>query len=116
MAKKLELKLRQKNGRLKTYTQDFIPIQKLIEAADLNDHILDYKNQVEWIKAKVTFVASVFDDPEVTPEALLAGVEARDALEVIDGTINEVMGLNDPNSTPAEKVQASPDTKSQSIN
>ncbi|MDE3295911.1 phage tail assembly chaperone G [Lacticaseibacillus rhamnosus] len=99
----LKIKLRQKDGKIKTYEQQFVPLQKLIDAADLNDHASEYKTQVEWIEAKLKYVAGLFDDREVTAEAMLKGIDARESLQVVDDLINQVMGLSDPNSETANE-------------
>lgn len=96
--KPLKITLRDKNGETQTYTQNFVPLQKTLDAADLNDRASDYNTEVEWITAKLEYVAGLFDAKEVTAKAILQGIDAREGLTVVDRLINEVMGLTDPNS------------------
>ncbi|MHA3066574.1 phage tail assembly chaperone G [Lacticaseibacillus saniviri] len=111
-ALKLKLKI---NGKYKEFSQDFIPLQLQLDAAEINEHIAEYTSEVEYVKAKLGLIVKAFDNPEITLETLLSGINAREAYTAIDGVMNEILGMNDPNLISAQKkVLAGPNIETQS--
>lgn len=99
MAKKLNeirLEIKDKDGNINTYIKDSIPMKKMIEWYKIEEAIDngELKEGIEVINKKIEFVASVFDDERVTPEAILEGVDSRLFQESIQGIIYQVLGFD----------------------
>lgn len=76
-----EIKLRMKDGKEKTFKQDFIPMRKQLEYAEIEKDFLANKDEdgnsptnIELAKLQAEFVAGLFDDKEVTVDAILDGL------------------------------------------
>lgn len=94
--KEIRLELKNEKGQTDTFIQKNIPMQKLIEAVELQDDFEQrkIKTNVEGVLRKIDFVAGCFEDKRVTTEAILKGLDARQFEEVIEGVINIVMGID----------------------
>lgn len=94
--KEIRLELKNEKGQTDTFIQKNIPMQKLIEAVELQDDFEQrkIKTNVDGVLRKIDFVASCFEDERVTTEAILKGLDARQFEEVIEGVINIVMGID----------------------
>lgn len=94
--KEIRLELKNEKGQTDTFIQKNIPMQKLIEAVELQDDFEQrkIKTNVEGVLRKIGFVAGCFEDERVTTEAILQGLDARQFEEVIEGVINIVMGID----------------------
>lgn len=101
--KEIRLELKNEEGQTDTFIQKDIPMQKLVDAVELQDQFEQRKitSNVEGVKKKIEFVASCFKDDRVTAEAILKGLDAREFENVIEGIINIVMGI-DPESKKSE--------------
>ena len=66
---------------------EWMEIEKAIEEGEI-------KPGLEVMVKKVEFVADLFDDERVTPEALLDGLDARDFQEAIQQKIWVVLGID----------------------
>ncbi|MFT9004999.1 MAG: hypothetical protein ABF991_09855 [Liquorilactobacillus hordei] len=91
---RLEIKIRQKNGEYKKYEQNWVPTRKLLEALDIGPDT--YPEMKEMNEKQAEFIASVFDDKEVTKDAILDGIAAWEFAPFIDGFLDKLMGV-DPN-------------------
>lgn len=91
---KLELKLHTEKGDA-TYTEDHVSGQKYLDLLTLITD-LDSKmgkiTQVESIEAQVNFIAGLFSHQDVTPEAILKGVDAWDLMATIERFMGIILG------------------------
>lgn len=96
MAKELRLELKDEKGNINTFIQKSIPMRKLFEWMEIEKAIEEgeIKQGLDVIVKKVEFVAGLFDDERVTPEALLDGLDARDFQEAIQQKIWVVLGID----------------------
>ncbi|MFV8805903.1 phage tail assembly chaperone G [Aerococcus urinaeequi] len=96
MKKELRLELKDKKGNINTFIQKDIPMRKLFEWMEIEKAIEEgeIKQGLDVIVKKVEFVAGLFDDERVTPEALLDGLDARDFQEAIQQKIWVVLGID----------------------
>lgn len=101
--KELRINLMDEKGQKNTFVEENVPMQKLIDCLALQDSFekKKIKSNVEGATRKIEFVASCFKDERVTPEAILKGLDARKFEEVIEGIINQVLGI-DPESKKSE--------------
>lgn len=95
MAKELRLELKDEKGNINTFIQKSIPMRKLFDWMEIEKAIEEgeIKQGLDVIVKKVEFVAGLFDDERVTPEALLDGLDARDFQEAIQQKIWAVLGV-----------------------
>lgn len=93
MSKPLTLTIHTKDGD-HTYTQEFIPLQKVLDAATMREPFEDGTNfnLAKWTQAHVSFVAKIFN---ISEKEIYDGVDARDLDKVI-GIVNTILGI-DPN-------------------
>lgn len=96
MAKEIRLDLKDEKGNTNTFIQKEIPMRKLFEWMEIEKAIEEgeIKQGLDVIVKKVEFVAGLFDDERVTPEALLDGLDARDFQEAIQQKIWVVLGID----------------------
>ncbi|MFT8392538.1 MAG: hypothetical protein ABF624_00845 [Liquorilactobacillus ghanensis] len=99
---KIAIKLRDKNGKIKTYEQMWVPTRKLLEAMEITSD--NYPNIIDMNHKQVDFIASLFDQEEVTADAIMDGVAAWKFNEFVDGVLDQLMGI-DPNSQKEEESQ-----------
>ena len=92
MAKELRIRLNIK-GKEKTFVQEFVPAQKVIDTLEFWKKMETEDNGViENIVGKIELAASYFDDKEVSTKSILNGMQAWDLQKTIDELINTVMG------------------------
>lgn len=91
---RLEIKIRQKDGEYKKYEQNWVPTRKLLEALDIGPET--YPEMKEMNEKQAEFIASVFDEKEVTKDAILDGVAAWEFAPFVDEFLNKLLGV-DPN-------------------
>lgn len=95
-----------KTKESKTYTQDFAPIKKQIELFKMTpENYPDYTEE-DWVEKNAEFVAGLFDNPEVTKDAILNGVSSKQFTELLTNATNFVLGIDPKKSTPAIKESA----------
>lgn len=95
---KVTIKLRDKKGQFHRYEQDWISTRKLIESFDINSD--NYPLIKDYYAKTIDFVASVFDDKRVTPDAILDGVDATKFEDFMEDFFNQLAGGTDPNLDP----------------
>ena len=92
MAKELRIRLNIK-GKEKTFIQEFVPAQKVIDTLEFWKKMeTEDKGVIENIVGKIELAASYFDDKEVSTKSILNGMQAWDLQKTIDELINTVMG------------------------
>ncbi|AUJ29632.1 MAG: hypothetical protein LKJ22_01020 [Liquorilactobacillus nagelii] len=91
---RLEIKIRNKNGEYKKYEQNWVPTRKMLEALDIGHE--NYPDLKELNEKQAEFIASVFDEKEVTKDAILDGVAAWEFAPFVDEFLNKLLGV-DPN-------------------
>ncbi len=99
---KISIKLRGKDGKMKIYEQMWVPTRKLLEAMEITSD--NYPSMVDINHKQVEFIASLFDQKEVTADAIMDGVAAWKFNEFVDGVLDQLMGI-DPNSQKEEESQ-----------
>lgn len=99
---KISIRLRGKDGKIKTYEQMWVPTRKLLEAMEITSE--NYPSELEMNKKNVEFIASVFDQKEVTPDAIYDGVASWNFNRFIDNFLDQLLGT-DPNSQQEEESQ-----------
>lgn len=84
-------------GKKEHFEQTFVPFRKQIEMLKMNQSIEDTKiTQAEWLEKKAKFIAGLFDDKRVTADAVLDGLSSATAVDDMENTIAEMLGV-DPN-------------------
>ncbi|WP_348922077.1 phage tail assembly chaperone G [Enterococcus rotai] len=92
MAKELRIKLKIKDKE-KTFVQDFVPAQKVIDTLEFWKKIeTDETDVIDNILGKIELAASYFDDDDVSSESILSGMQAWELQQKIDELISVVMG------------------------
>lgn len=97
---KVRIKLRGKDGKLHVYEQMWVSTRKLLEAMEITRD--NYPSERELNQKQVEFIASVFDQKEITPDAILDGVAAWDFNKFVDNFLDQLLGV-DPNSQQEEE-------------
>lgn len=94
--KEIRIELLDKDGNKNTYIQKDIRTKKIIEALELMDDFQrkKIKTNVEGATRKIELVAGCFDDPRVTPEAILEGLPIQDFESTVEGIINVLLGVD----------------------
>lgn len=96
----IKLELRTANGKFKTFTQDFVPFKKrmeylkneaaLLEKLEKNDEV---ERQIGLFDYQAEFVASLFEDKEVTKDAILNGLDTENSQSLSDIILHRVLGI-----------------------
>lgn len=93
----VKLTLRQKDGTNKEFTQDFIPFRKKFDYTKKEKEILEIENaseqQAELIDYQIKFVADLFDDKEVTVDAILDGISCDGSNVIAEIIFYDIMGF-----------------------
>lgn len=97
MKKALELKL-MVDGKEKKFTEKFVPAARIIDALDLID-FEGTRSLSDLYKERVSFIANLFTDDEVTEEVIWNGLNALDFNDVILDLIYHVAGVEPKNVT-----------------
>ncbi|MFN6649899.1 phage tail assembly chaperone G [Enterococcus gallinarum] len=97
----IKLTLRMKDGKTKTFTQDFVPFKKrldyvreeteLVERTDRDGKPMPATSE-ELTEFRANFVAGLFNDKQVTGDAILNGVDVEDPV-IMDIILYRVLGL-----------------------
>ncbi|WP_025728393.1 phage tail assembly chaperone G [Atopobacter phocae] len=108
MERTFKLELRQPNNKFKTFTQDFVPFGKRQEYIRLEKELeKKYKENVpeeEYARLQIEFVAGLFENEEVTPEAINNGLEALDRDVIYEIIRYRVLGFNKEDDEQLKKV------------
>lgn len=114
MAKELTLQIVNDKGKKQILKQNFIPASKVIQALEL----IEQDNQERLIKdiyeERIKFIVKVFNDPRITEETLLNGINGIDLMDTLFEFICQVAGV-DPKvilATEAESQSKKQDDKS----
>lgn len=90
----IRIELRDDKGRKVVHEQDFVRARKVREAFEMLDQFDtgEIIGEAKRLDKMVEFVASVFDDKEVTTDAIYDGLAGPDTLKELNRVIDEVMG------------------------
>lgn len=92
--KEIRLDLMDSEGNTNTYTQKRVPLKKIIEYLELeNKNKETPPTSSEVVTQQVEFLADLFDDTRVTPEAIFEGLDAREFESAVRDTIFEAVGI-----------------------
>lgn len=96
MSQPVTIDLMTKNG-MKHYEETFVPFRKHLEMLEMNAQLeKEPMSELEWLKKQTSFISSVFTDEEVTPDAIMDGLNSSDYKEKFELVIAQMMGF-DPN-------------------
>jgi hypothetical protein len=90
----IRLELRNDKGQKVVHEQDFVRARKVREALEMMDQFDngEITGEAKRLDKMVEFVAGVFDDKEVTTDAIYDGIPASQTLKELNRVIDEVMG------------------------
>lgn len=83
-----------KTKKSKTYTQDFISLRRQVELLELTTEKFPDLTESEWQIKNAEYIAKLFDNPEVTTDAILDGISTKAWLELYNQVNLEVMGID----------------------
>lgn len=99
----LELKLKDlKTGKEKIYTQNWFSVRKVLELMDLTEENYPELDSAGWLQKNTEWAASLFDNPEVTADAILDGLDNNSFNEFFENAQNQVLGI-DPKKVTEKK-------------
>ena len=90
------------NGKKKTFIQDFIPFRKSLEYTDKEAELFASKSEgeeptiTELSVFRANFIASLFDDPDLTGDVILDGLDVDDRVKILDIIFYRVCGYKRP--------------------
>lgn len=108
MDRKIELTLRI-NGKSKTFKQDFVPFSKRNDYIRMEKELEESKKeptQEEYLAMQMEFIADLFDDKEVTKEAIENGLDILDIGIIWEIVRYRVLGFKKEEDEAAKKVMA----------
>ncbi|AQL54515.1 hypothetical protein CEF12_05675 [Enterococcus faecalis] len=112
MERKIELTLRI-NGEEKTFTQDFVPFSKRTDYIKKENSLREEKTSEgleptadEYLEMQIQFVADLFDEKELTKEAILNGMDALDIDKIWEIISYRVLGLSKKDVEESKKEKA----------
>ncbi|WP_159723173.1 phage tail assembly chaperone G [Enterococcus sp. CSURQ0835] len=88
----LKLELQQADGSFKRYVVDRVPARKLREALEMTKKQNETSDEVERLDLMVDFIADLFNNPEVTPDAIYDGLQSDDFTTALETIMSAVMG------------------------
>lgn len=107
MDREIQLELRMPNNKFKTFKQDFVPYSKQHEYIRLEKEMELKKSKInkegeviekpsveEYDRLQAEFVASLFDEKEVTAELIMNGLDALDRGKCWEIIRYRVLGVN----------------------
>ena len=94
-------------GTEKTFTQSFVPFQKALEYTEQEAKLFktdEEGNELkptekEMAKFRADFVASLFNDKDLTGDLILNGIDSLDKDKIMDIILFRVLGYEKPNVT-----------------
>ncbi|MGX7328258.1 phage tail assembly chaperone G [Enterococcus bulliens] len=110
------------NGKKKTFTQDFVPFKKALDYTEQEDQLFKkYKknktdeqkepSMMELTQFRANFVASLFDDQDLTGDVILNGLDTENKEVIMDIIYFRVLGyerqnevLDDPKELEKQSV------------
>lgn len=103
MTKRIELKLKDKNGKTKTYVQTTITARKRLEFLDFDTAARKATyNMKQFYEEEVRLVAALFADKGVTEDLIWDGMNALTMDDELQKIINAVTGADSPNWNPVD--------------
>lgn len=107
------------DGKKKTFTQDFVPFMKALDYTEQESKLFEkYKGQkdengkektpstLELAKFRADFVSGLFDDPDLTGEVILNGLDTQNQGIIMDIIFYRLMGY-----TKQSEVEVDPKAK-----
>jgi len=98
----LKLDLRNKDGKVEHFQETFVPALKLIEGLKLTPENFPDLDESDWMEKNAEFMASCFEDKNVTKKRILDGVAAWDFNKVFDTFNQQLFGI-DPKKVAASE-------------
>ena len=96
----IQLELRMPNGKYKKFMQDMVPYRKRFEYSRREIELLKIEDEqersMELAEYQAEFVASLFDDKDVTKDLLLDGLDTKDANKIAEIIYYDVMAFPRP--------------------
>lgn len=96
----ISIELKQPNGKYKTFHQDMIPYRKRFEYSKAEVELLKNENQsertIQLAEYQVEFVASLFDQEEVTKDSIMDGLDTADSNCIAEIIYYDVMNFPKP--------------------
>ncbi|HIB1888655.1 phage tail assembly chaperone G [Enterococcus faecalis] len=112
MERKIELTLRI-NGEEKTFTQDFVPFSKRSDYIRLEKEVEEAAKKhgkepspEDYLEMQIQFVADLFDDKEVTKEAITDGLDSLDVDKIWQIIRYRVLGFSKEDDEAVKKAMA----------
>jgi hypothetical protein len=94
--KEIKLNLRDEKGTVKHYIETEVPGKKLLEYLEMLEGFEAGEfTAVQILERKLEFVASIFNDKDVTAESVLTGLNSYDVIPEVERIIREVIGAED---------------------
>lgn len=92
------------NGKKKTFTQDFVPYKKALEYTEEEAKLFKKDkdgNEIEPSQVRITefranFIASLFDDSDLTGDVILNGLDAENKGVLMDIILYRLLGYEKP--------------------
>lgn len=115
MDKTIKLRLRMKNGEYKTFMTDFVPFSKRQEYIRKEAELEERKDkdgnpiiptQNDYSELQADFVASLFDDKEVTGKTILNGIDTLESNQIMEIIRYRVLGFSKEEEEAAKKALA----------
>ncbi|MDR0026355.1 hypothetical protein RFW15_02640 [Enterococcus faecalis] len=110
MERKIELTLRI-NGEEKIFTQDFVPFSKRSDYIRLEKEVEEAAKKhgkepspEDYLDMQIQFVADLFDDKEVTKEAITDGLDSLDVDKIWQIIRYRVLGFSKEDDETAKKT------------
>lgn len=113
MEKTIKITLRQKNGEMKDYFFDFVPLSKRHEYIKKERALDERKDEdgapiettpVEYEEMQAEFVAGLFNDTSVTAKTLLEGLDTTEANIIPEIVRYRVLGFSQEEDEAAKKA------------
>lgn len=113
MEKTVKISLRQKNGEVKDYYFDFVPLSKRHEYIKKERTLDERKDEdgapiettpVEYEQMQAEFVAGLFNDKSVTAKSLLEGLDTTEANVIPEIVRYRVLGFSKEEDEAAKKA------------
>ncbi|MGC3435327.1 phage tail assembly chaperone G [Enterococcus faecalis] len=112
MERKIELTLRM-DGEKKTFTQYFVPFSKRSDYVRLEKEVEESAKKhgkepipEDYLDMQIQFVADLFDDKEVTKEAIADGLDSLDVDKIWQIIRYRVLGFSKEDDEAAKKAMA----------
>lgn len=95
---KLYLKLRNEDGSFREYRKDKIPARQIKAALQCQKKVGELgkkQDSLAILEERLKFTCDMFEDKELTPDAILDGLEVDELWPMLDEVFETVMGNKD---------------------